>query len=118
MIKTTECQSSIISYSEIFKHCNFVLVIVTMIDGDSNNDDDDDDDEAIDKLVDVCDKVVKMALTTSVNMKNIAVCEQSDSSSDSDLETTQETKLKVRCYVAIKISGGSVTKEQILCHET
>ena len=66
-----------------------------MIDRDGNDDDDDD----IDKLVDVCDKVVKMALTTSVNMKNIAVCEQSDSSSDSDLETTRETKLKVRCFI-------------------
>ena len=68
--------------------------MITVINGD------DDDDDAIHKLVDVCDKVVKMALTTSVNMKNIAICEQSDSS-DSDLETTQETKLKVRCYLNI-----------------
>ena len=70
--------------------------MITVIIGD----DEDDDDDAIHKLVDVCDKVVKMALTTSVNMKNIAICEQSDSS-DSDLETTQETKLKVRCYLNI-----------------
>ena len=89
MIKTAECQSSIILHSEIFQPCNLMLIIVIMIDHDGNVDDD------IDKLLDVCDKAVKMALTTSVNMKNIAVCEQSDSSSDSDLETTRETKLKV-----------------------
>ena len=77
--------------------------MITVIIGD----DEDDDDDAIHKLVDVCDKVVKMALTTSVNMKNIAICEQSDSS-DSDLETTQETKLKVRCYLNI-IPGVNIS---------